>query len=217
MDNLTKLTAVEPYKEATGDRPILLIESDPPSWKTEGLELLGFNSEDWIEWSGTSVHCERLLVPSQRRSNHFVDPEAIEWVRRGILSNVTNQTDGPERVYVSRKDASRRRVLNEDEVSNVLEDYGFKTFVLSELGFKEQVELFAQANMVVGPHGAGFTNTIFSDDITLIEFFGSEMQSRSLCYYGIANARGFDYRALQAESEEEHLRIDPELLDDIVP
>jgi hypothetical protein len=65
-----------------------------------------------------------------------------------------------------------------------LESYGFDSYVLEDLSFYEQVDLFSSAEIVVGPHGAGFTNTIFADDLTLLELFGSGELSHSLCYYG---------------------------------
>lgn len=216
-DQITKLTSFRPYQEATGIRPTLLIEANPPSWKTESLQLLGFESEDWIEWDGHVAHCDRLLVPSQRRVEHYVLPSSIQWIHERVRSNLEPPTDGARKIYVSREDASRRRVLNASEIRDTLSTFGFEIFRLSELSFREQAELFGQADVVVGPHGAGFTNTIFSDDITLIEFFGSAQQSRSLCYYGIANAMGFDYYALQADAIGNDIHIDPDQLTGFLP
>lgn len=216
-DQLTKLQSAEAYQKMKGEKPTLLIESNPPSWKTETLELLGFDQSDWQEWEGSVARCERLLVPSHRRLEHYISPNAIEWLRKRTLSNMEESSNYSERVYVSREDASRRRVLNEMEIIDELSDSGYESYTLSDLSFREQVRLFTQAEVVLGPHGAGFTNTIFSNDITLLEFFGSNQQSRSLCYYGISNAKEFDYRAVRGDSDGENLVVKPSVVTSALP
>jgi hypothetical protein len=51
---------------------------------------------------------------------------------------------------------------NETEVESGLKSYGFKTYLLEKMSLREQVILFAQAKIVIAPHGAGLTNLIFS-------------------------------------------------------
>ena len=41
---------------------------------------------------------------------------------------------------------------------------------LSEMGFEEQVELFAGARLVLGPHGQAFRHTLFTDDAVVVQF-----------------------------------------------
>lgn len=39
---------------------------------------------------------------------------------------------------------------------------------------REQMDLFYDAEIVVGAHGAGLTNIIYSDKINVIEIFGTK-------------------------------------------
>jgi hypothetical protein len=211
-DNLSKLSSFEAYQDVTGKRPSLIIEPDPPTWKTESLKLLGFDSDDWIEWKCRIAHCGQLLVPSHRRFNHYISPASIQWLRDRVFQNIHQTRSDSLKIYISREDASQRKVLNEDEVTNFLSNYGFQTVLLSNLTFSEQVRIFSRADVVVAPHGAGLTNTIFSDDITLVEFFGSKKHSRSLCYYSIANTLGFDYYAFEAEPQGDDIHIDLDII-----
>jgi hypothetical protein len=77
-------------------------------------------------------------------------------------------------IYISRRKARKRRVRNEPEVIEFLAARGFECHVLEDLSFEEQVRLFHQANVVVAPHGAGLTNTIFSGRIRVLELLGRQ-------------------------------------------
>ena len=75
----------------------------------------------------------------------------------------------PKKIYINRKDSLvPRYIINEKEVSNCLNEKGFSSFTLSDLSFVEQVQLFYNADYVVGLHGAGFANIIFCKPNTKI-------------------------------------------------
>jgi hypothetical protein len=67
-----------------------------------------------------------------------------------------------------------RRLVNEDAVIRALEAQGFQTVLAERLSFREQVELFATAEIVVGAHGAGLTNMLHApQQATLIELMNA--------------------------------------------
>ena len=59
-------------------------------------------------------------------------------------------------------------MINPEEVWGFLKDKGFKKLKLTEINFNEQVNLFNNANIIIGAHGAGLTNIIFSNPGTKI-------------------------------------------------
>ena len=67
-----------------------------------------------------------------------------------------------KRLYVSRKDASKRVMESEYEIEQLFTSLKFEIVIPSELSFFEQVKLFSSASAVVGPHGAGLTNILFA-------------------------------------------------------
>jgi capsular polysaccharide biosynthesis protein len=79
-----------------------------------------------------------------------------------------------ERIYISRAKAGKRRVLNEDALVSCLEKYGFRRVFLEELSFRQSVELFHKAEIVVGPHGAGLGTMFFSGDISLVVLYATQ-------------------------------------------
>lgn len=67
-----------------------------------------------------------------------------------------------KRIYVSRAKAGWRKVLNEDELLAMLNRHGFRRYFLEDLSVQQQIQLFQQAEMIVGPHGAGLANVVFA-------------------------------------------------------
>ncbi len=64
----------------------------------------------------------------------------------------------PRRLYVSRSDAVRRRVLNEDDTWAALSRLGFERVTPGTLSVAAQLDLFANAEAVVLPNGAAAAN-----------------------------------------------------------
>ncbi len=75
------------------------------------------------------------------------------------------------RIYISRSAAMVRRVVNEQEVVRVLEAYGFECIHAERLSFEMQVRLFHSAEFIVGVHGAGLTNILWSGQAKVLEIF----------------------------------------------
>jgi capsular polysaccharide biosynthesis protein len=59
-----------------------------------------------------------------------------------------------------------------DELQSVFDRWDIEVVVLSELSVSEQIELFSEAELVIGVHGAGFANFIYTYDAHIIELFG---------------------------------------------
>ena len=66
------------------------------------------------------------------------------------------------KLYVTRKSTTGRRVANTEEIEAFLVQHGFDVVDCSSLSFKQQLEYFVNANVIVGVMGAAMTNCIFS-------------------------------------------------------
>ncbi|MEJ8475053.1 glycosyltransferase family 61 protein [Roseibium algae] len=92
--------------------------------------------------------------------------------------------------------ANGRAFRNQEAVNGLARKYGFELVDPSTLPLEGQIALFNQASVVVGAHGAGLTNIIFSQHLPckVIELFSPEMGSPH--YYMLARELGFDYESL---------------------
>lgn len=101
-----------------------------------------------------------------------------------------------------------RKVVNYQQFINELYDRGFKPYILEELSFQEQVNLFTDADIILGPHGAGFANMIFSNDPLIIEMFPKDVLRPH--FYFLANVLGYKYEGIVTESYKGDLVVDIE-------
>lgn len=67
------------------------------------------------------------------------------------------------RIFLDRRPVYGRRVANHAEAEQILGKHGFETVYCEDLSFEGQVALFSEVSHVVGIHGAGLTNLLFSD------------------------------------------------------
>ena len=212
---LPKLRAYERYTERTNTTPEIITIPELNSWQRESLALLGYDPDKVVCKPEARVVVRRLLVPSHRYLTWTHVPSYpsradLEWVRNRMNEHVTNTTASFEdRIYISREDAPRRRVRNHDAVAEVLTEYDFEVYEPGRLSFAEQIQLFAGADVVVGPYGAGVSNIVFADDVDFVELVVDE--ERNFHHFVLANLLDIDYeyvscRALPTEGVEPRQR-----------
>jgi hypothetical protein len=201
VEHLPALEALARYEDLRGHRLKIVIDPNPPSWKLESLGLLGYSHDDLITWGGHGARLPMLLVPgiprhlcSPGRRFSMISPRALAWFRARAVDEVPPQASSPRRILVSRRRAPGRRIVNEHEVSALLADRGFVTICPEELSFVRQVQLFSEAEVVVGAHGGGLANIVFALDLKLIELFGDYY---NFSFFTLAASRGFAYGSLR--------------------
>jgi hypothetical protein len=144
-------------------------------WQREILEIIGLDKERILELEPSGfVRFEEVIAVSRAMMNiSTFMPAGIE-----ALASLAPSTSGRRRIYSSRQHVVRRSIANEAEILNVLESHGFETVHPQELSVKEQIRTFAEAEAILGVHGSGLTNAIFSpSNATVIE-----LQPESLAY-----------------------------------
>ena len=152
-----------------------VVNSLSKPYQQETLNLLGIDKDKIIESDRHShIQASELIVPSFPGYLDWVPEGTIKFLRETfspqINSNQNNQNHS--KIYVSRARAKNRRLVNEMEVSQLLTKLGFVTVFLEEMSFLEQVKTFANAKMIVSPHGSGLTNLVFCSPHTqVVELF----------------------------------------------
>ena len=82
-------------------------------------------------------------------------------------------------IYITRRKARLRQTINEKSLIENLLQRGFEVIELEGLSLKQQIEIFYQAKLIIGTHGAGFTNLIFaSNDLVFLEIFSKKYGSK---------------------------------------
>jgi capsular polysaccharide biosynthesis protein len=124
-----------------------------------------------------------------------------------------HRADVGKRLYISRANQKTRRVRNEKEIRPVLDDYGFDIVYPEMWPLSKQIATFAEAEMILGPHGAGLVNIIYGDDTTLIELFGKRTNP---CFFAIARGMDRRYAMMQCTPVGSDLHVEPTQLNELL-
>ncbi len=151
--------------------------------------------------------CEQLVIPSLVGRSGHPTPRVVELLAEFTAPLRVPNSGFGERLYISREKAGRRRVINEAELWQQLEPRGFTKILLEDLSWKEQINAFAQAKVIVAPHGAGLANLVFCrPGAQVVEFFNRAYVNP--CFWRLAGVTGLDYHPVVFESGEP-LACDP--------
>ncbi|MDO6567908.1 glycosyltransferase family 61 protein [Alteromonas sp. 1_MG-2023] len=112
------------------------------------------------------------------------------------LSSVKPFSNGNRiKLYISRRDAKSRQILNEIELEKALTLLGFKIVIPTEHSPEEQLQLFADADIVIGSHGAGLTGVFAcKSGSKVIEIFNPSKGTAA--YANMSQAMGLNYTAV---------------------
>lgn len=100
-----------------------------------------------------------------------------------------------ERLYISRPDATHRNIINEKEIVKFLTEHGFEVFVPGENTLYEQIAVFRKARIIIGPHGAGLANIMWSSPGAIILEFMPEALL-DVGYRFVSNLAGHNHNVL---------------------
>lgn len=182
-----------------GVRPDALLVNTNTRFAREYLALLGLDSSRCIDATKhVALSADRLLAPSLPNVDNLAPPWTTQWLRDHLPARRT--TGRPRRVYVTRGDKpNSRRVTNERELLDVLRPLGFEVFDPGAHSVQDQIDTFAAAEVVVGPHGAGLTNLVFAPaGVRILELFAPRYLNPG--YWAIAsNLPDATYRYLVGE------------------
>lgn len=196
VDHLPRLGMLRRRKDLRDLK--LLVNSDLARHQLESLAALGIGEDQLIRLAPDSMaKCRVLWVPTLMSHITALHRYVAGFLRITFLKPEMAQAPR-RRLYVSRADASQRRLVNEAEITARLQQQGFEVIVPGQLSFRDQVATFAAAEMIVGPHGAGLANMLFApDDVKIVELGYPQYPSTS--FSSIASLLGQTYLRIDGE------------------
>ncbi|MBU5614500.1 glycosyltransferase family 61 protein [Geomonas azotofigens] len=177
----------------------IVLPENPPRYVLDGLATaLGPEGGRNVIFSSTPVRVERLVVPQYHTQPEFTPPQVLELLRSAVKAKVVPRRAGNlerrtgSKIYISRR-KSRRRLGGEAELERILREMGFTVLHCEELSFADQVRVFHDAEIVVGSHGAGLSNLVWSEPpCRVVEIFPKNYILD--CFAWLSFSGGFDYR-----------------------
>lgn len=140
---------------------LIIPEHIPNAWFSPWLEEVSRGNFSYLE-RGAILADHVVMAKNPKSIMHFSRAD-IQGVREYFhdLFDVSGAPEESRLIYISRSRASHRRIANELPLSDSLRGIGFQVVYAEELSFREQVELFSDAKVVVSVHGAGLSNSVF--------------------------------------------------------
>jgi capsular polysaccharide biosynthesis protein len=212
-ESLLSLYVEEKYGD--GLKGINIVVNNASKDIVDLLSLYGVNPDQIIVANNRWYKFDNALLPCFPTFGFLNEPNSILFdfasdLRSRALARFHDlqKTGSPKRIFVSRKNARQRRLENESQVFSYLEKFGFVMIEPGEYNLLEQIKLFSGAEIVIGAHGMGINNFIFSNNARLlVEIFTSDWVREA--YYRMAQHKNCDYAAFihQKDPLEENDRM----------
>lgn len=189
-----------------GEVDYFLVPEYEKSFQKESLAFLGITRDKII----SSIQYKHILadciIASSHprtatysvRSFHALELKSLFAIKSHLKIDPTKNY--PKKFFVSRSDAPRRKILNEEQLSQNLLQNEIHTIKISDYTFQEAIHLFRNADWIISTHSAALTNMIFSTSNTKIyEIF--ERNGVLPYYYELSKSLGMEYHTIILNSE----------------
>lgn len=147
-----------------GNRTRILLHPLQRPWQRESFTLLGFSECPLIELdSRHHYHLPRVQYCEfvNGRTSFQVSLSALGTYRKLRDAALKPGFTGPKIIYVARTDTKLRKLDNEANIVDALTRAGVTSVVPGQFSLSEQINLFYNADAIIGAHGAGLSNVAF--------------------------------------------------------
>jgi len=152
-------------------------------WQIKILEIIGINSNKILSAEQyRHIEASRIIsVTHPWYLEGYIQEQVANipsWIIYELRTNFLNKNISKKnlKIYLDRSDSKFKhcKVLNNSELVNFLEKRKFQIVKPEKLSLNEQINIFNNAQIIVGGHGASFTNIVFCEKNTnIIEFIPS--------------------------------------------
>lgn len=169
----------------------------------ESIQMLGLQFRDVIFMKEDSFYkTPELYHLGHLNPSGHMHPPLLQQVRDQFRKDVL---PGQKKIYISRKKAQYRKVVNEPELEALLVSQGFDIIVAEDFSFADQVRIFSEANVLASIHGAGLANALFMPaGSKVVELRRKENGTTNVGFWHLADAldQSFYYFNGRPDSEQ---------------
>ena len=139
--------------------------------------------------------------------NKKVDTETIPYLIRFIdeykVSRLIKKETTKKIVFIKRR-KEKRSIINEEQLIKELKNrYTYEVFdvYFEDLSFVDQVNIVCGCNLLVGCHGAGFTNLLFmNENSNVLDLVPEHCFQLEGCYSKLCSLKNINYYSLQGKT-----------------
>ena len=189
-DTLSRLYAI---KDKIGNATLLL-PGDYCNFEYIVSSLKPFLIQD-VRFIQSKFRCKNLKIPTHAATTGNYNEEIMRGLR-SLYTNyfqVSNNDDPSERIYISRGKTQKREIINENELIELIEQYGFKTVHFEDYSFEEQVKTAIGTRYLISNHGGGLSNILFMRSGSKMMELRKAADNHNNCFYSLASCLNIDY------------------------
>ena len=198
-------------------------------WQKNILEILGLKNIKIVDSSiYRHVQASKIIaVEHPWYEKGYIHEEAgnvPDWIVNWLKETFLKKAEGfnaNDKVFIDRRDDTKfnhSQIINDEEVFQYLKSKGFSKYKVGQLSFKNQIHLFHNAKIIMGPHGAAFANLVFCKPQTKVieikpinhQFLGNKI---------ISEINDLNYKLIEApdfKNEKGDILIDLNMLKKII-
>ena len=179
--------------------------------------LLGFHNLKYITYDQlclvANLYYPEFITPHVGSFHEATMRNMKEFVFKKL--SVKHNSCRNLRLYISRSKAQHRKVINEDDLSEILVEFGFKIVFAEEYTALEQIHLFKDAEAVMGLHGAGLSNMLFCKEGTKVIELRQRGGVQNNLFYQLASTLGHPYycyfseQAVTTDFQQSDIHVEP--------
>lgn len=173
--DLADLTLILPHKA----KRFRFIAESLKAFPLAGVRVLG---------RFESARCREMVLPTHVATSGNYRPELMDSLRSRCRRHVeaSARQSPSERIFISRRRATRRRLINEADLRAVLDNHGIRNIETDGMPWTDQVKLFSSTGQLVSLHGAGLTNMLFMPPGGDVIEIRDPVEPTSNCYLTLA-------------------------------
>jgi|TARA_Y100000310_G_scaffold315927_1_gene367081 capsular polysaccharide biosynthesis protein len=151
------------------DDYVLLLNDDCSQFQIDSLSYFIKNFPKveikFIPSNRCFVAPRTLIVSSiSWHQNGWLPEEVIKFLKKLFIQQY--ELNDSLKIYIKR--GNRRTIVNESILIQRLKELGYKIVLNEKLSFSEQIDLYKNASIVIGTHGAGLSNVLFSPQGSMV-------------------------------------------------
>ena len=165
------------------------------NYQYETLQLMNIKESKIIKSSNKyAIKATKLIVPySPAYDSGYVSTWVCDFLTDLFQPHLQlDSTKYNSKIYIARGNSLNRKVINEEEVINFLKNKNFEIIYLEKYSVSEQANIFYNAEVIIGPHGAGLANLVFCRaDTKVLEVFNP--MYAPIMFWNICMNKGLKY------------------------
>ena len=189
------------------DIDYFVIHHSNHSFQLESIKLFGIDVKKIIcVGENSAIEADLLFVPSLPSNLGTINPWVIQFLRSFYFRNSSNVTY-PKRIYISRKNVTSRKVINNNTFQQLLSKYGFVELFPEDFSVSDMAQIVSRCETIISIHGSGLSNICFMNPkTTVVDILAPYHQDGY--YWQITNICGAKYIGFFAEGAHPNDDID---------